>query len=411
MKRLPLFDKKNSKKIAENRCFEISNSLTSYSSEDNNIGFMNGLAGISCFFFHFSRYTGIKKYRDLGYSALEKVISAIENGFSDPSFSVGLAGISWVFRYLGYMGFISREESSAIDGLYPLFINFAGKEFENGNFDFLHGALGMWMTVDPFPGERDLSGRAAERKLIGDTILNGISGSVIKDKNGSAYWLSHDPEKNDAEINMGMAHGLPSIISVLSRIYDCTGQEDIVDDLIEPAVNFILKQANTGMGKGSVLPVSIRKENSIYPSRMAWCYGDPGAGMSILNTGRFVKRIEWVTEAEKIISIASSRKTIEQSRVLDSCLCHGSSGLSMIYYILWHETGNEIYREPAEYWAGISLNYGDVEIKRKSYLFNRGYEIYENRYSLLEGISGVGLSLLSLLEGGLPIWARSLLLV
>jgi lantibiotic modifying enzyme len=411
MKRLPLFEKKISRKIAEKRCNEISSSLTGYCRDPNNIGYMTGLAGISCFFFHYFKYTGNKKFRDLGYSALEKVLDTIDNGFNNPSFSTGLAGISWTFRYLGSMGFITSEESNVLNGLHPLFMSYAKREFESGNYDFLHGALGMWMTADPFPGEELAAEQKTQRKLTGEIIISGITGSILKEADGSAYWINHDTGMKDAEINMGMAHGMPSIVSVLCRIFENYGHESIMDGLIIPGVNYILKQADDNMVQGSAFPVSIGTGPSKYPSRMAWCYGDPGVAISVFNAGRICKKDAWVNTAERILVQASARKSPGDTKVGDSCLCHGSSGLSTIYYILWIKTGKEEFRQAAEYWAEVSLNYGDIESKRGKYLFHRGNEVYESHYSFLEGECGVGLSLLSMLDGNLPVWARSLLLV
>ena len=112
MKRLPLISEKNEKKIAQNICHSIANQLSDYYSTNCSPGLLNGLGGISCFFFHFYEFTGDESYKIQGYRCLERIIKEINEGFNQPSFGTGLAGINWLFQYLGEKASLNVSSSS-----------------------------------------------------------------------------------------------------------------------------------------------------------------------------------------------------------------------------------------------------------------------------------------------------------
>ena len=394
MKRLPLFDKKNEKIIIEGRCTSIAKALIDYYPAENKIGYMDGLAGISCFFFHYYRYSGCKLYESHAYNALEKVIHEIEKGFSDPSFAGGLSGVQWVLQYLGKMGFIDQSEASILDGLNPMFYAFSQEQFSRGKYDYLHGALGTFMPhLNNTPNtEFTLQEYSIE---LNSLIKGELSRLSKKHLDNSVFWESQDYLTGQKEINLGLAHGIPHILLVLSNIFRSNGDKEVLTDLIEPGIEFLQKFSKKNINSVSRFPTRIIDGKGIWPSRMAWCYGDPGAGLALLQIGGNCSRPDWKSLGLEILKSASRRRKRENSLVTDAGLCHGSSGLALIYYYAGLESDFEPLFETSQFWAKKTLNYGKQ---------------FHPRFNLLEGITGEGLFLIAMLEGEKPGWAEGLLL-
>lgn len=408
MKRLPLFEKKIEKNIAEDRCESIASALTRCSSSDIKPGWLDGLAGISCFFFHYYRYTGKKTYESQAYSALEKLIERIEKGFSNPSFASGLSGVHWILKYFGKMGFIDQTGASMLNELQPLFYTFAQEKFKSDEYDYLHGALGAYTALFNKNQSTNTNSQPNLNKLI-PLIKSELLRLSFKNQNNSIYWKSIDYQTGKYEINMGLAHGIPSILIILSRIYKMTGDEEILNKLIKPGLEFLMNFRNEELNEISQFPTQIKNGNGIWPSRMAWCYGDPGIGLALLQIGVNCNRLEWKSIGLEILKLASLRRNREDTLVSDACLCHGSSGLALIYYSAGLDTNYEPFFETSQFWAKETLKFGRNSHVHGNYLFHSGAGQFQPSFNVLEGIAGVGLFLIAMLEGENPGWGEGML--
>ena len=410
MKRLPLLEEKISKNLVEKKCEVIAKDLSSYYSMEKHPGWMSGLAGISCYFFHYYRYSGIGKYKRLGYLALESIFNAIEKGFSNPSFANGLGGVHWMFSYLGNQGFISKEEANSLSNLMPMFDNFSRAQFANDNYDVLHGALGI------YPIERIIIEKGNEPNIKIDAfesinlIKSELSRLAIHNDDHKLSWELKDPLKGDKEINFGLAHGIPSILIALSWIYKITKDQSILTELIEPGMKFLLSHNVTSPKDLSLFPVSVKNGVAKRPSRMAWCYGDPGVATAIHQIGENCEQKEWQEIAQSVLKSAAIRKNENDTGISDACICHGSAGLALIYLNAGNKTGYEPFLNTARYWIRYTLEMGNNSGGSAGYLFKVQQNKHISKYGLLEGISGVGLTLLAVLEGELPGWEKGLMI-
>ncbi len=409
MKRLPLFEEKNKINLIVKQCETIATGLSNYYSEEKEPGWMNGLAGISCFFFHYSRFSGNDKYKNLGYHVLEKILSVIEKGFTHPSFATGLSGINWTFNYLGDQGFISSDEANSLNGLNQMFENFAREQFRAGEYDFLHSALGV------IPTEKTIKqiGNTPEKDSGSDgmisMIINELTRIAIHFDDQTISWTSTNLLKGYKEINFGLAHGIPSILLILSRIYKITGDNSILANLIEPGMKFLFDHQLESPDDLSYFPIRIKNGHAQRPSRMAWCYGDPGIALAIHQIGENCVRPTWQANAIKILKSASSRLSQVDTGITDACICHGSSGLALIYYSVARKTGYEPFLETARHWTLRTLDFGNNQQGSAGYLFKGNFNKYLPNYNFLEGITGVGLTLIAMLEGELPGWEKGLM--
>lgn len=393
VERLPLFDRKIVNKLAEQRLEAVAQALKVQIEREPEPGFMTGLAGQAIFLYSYSRSCGSSRYENLGFLALERALGMINDGFSWPSFAAGLAGIRFTLRYLAGRGYISNTDGAALDELEPIFQEFAGQRFLSGDYDFLHGALGMFIGNMQNPGiKRQLNGYLA--KL------------AVPSGNGLHTWEARNPKTGVPEINLGLAHGIPSILWFLSHSAD--PGRDIA--LLAGGVDYLLSCRLGESANGSLFPHRLVGGKPDQSGRLAWCYGDPGIGAALWQIGSNSNRPDWKADSIGILHKAASRRDAAANRVTDACICHGTAGLALLFYKMALVTGHDELLEAAGHWTRATLDHGRNPDAAAGYLFLTTGDRYVPGYSLLEGITGVGLTLLALLDSESLGWEQGLLL-
>lgn len=90
---------------------------------------------------------------------------------------------------------------------------------------------------------------------------------------------------------------------------------------------------------------------------MAWCYGDLGIGMAIWQSGKILKNEEYKKAGLRILMESTKRRNLKEEGVLDAGLCHGSSGISMIFRRMYIETQQREFADAWDYWIEKTLNF------------------------------------------------------
>jgi lantibiotic modifying enzyme len=103
------------------------------------------------------------------------------------------------------------------------------------------------------------------------------------------------------------------------------------------------------------------------------------------------------------------------SSVRDQGICHGSSGLAHLFNRLWQTTGEEAFAGAARLWIERTLDgrspgegIAGFRIWRVNTPGSGGY--WDAEPGFLEGVTGVGLTLLGAVSEVEPEWDRILLL-
>lgn len=90
----------------------------------------------------------------------------------------------------------------------------------------------------------------------------------------------------------------------------------------------------------------------------------------------------------------------KESSINDARLCHGGAGVAMMFKYMYDETGDGRFAQTARYWADVTLGLAVHEDGPAGYK-RFTLEVtppWKPSYTLLEGIAGIGLSLLSTLD-------------
>ncbi|MFH0761292.1 MAG: lanthionine synthetase LanC family protein [Bacteroidota bacterium] len=409
MERLPLFDQVFSKKIADDRLHAIAEAVAGRIEQEMDPGFLTGLAGEAVFLYQYGRFFASDRHENLGFLALGRSLAMIEKGYNWPSYATGLAGIRYALHYLASQRFIGEPEGAVLDSIDPYLRKFADARFREGDYDLLHGALGVYMTLPYHTATRSLT--------------HNLSSLAVSPAPGQIAWPSHNPKTGTPEINLGVAHGLPSILVILSQHLIRKRSEPFDERsrsvrernelfrTIEQGVNFLLSCEMNKSSNGSLFPHRMVEGKPDQPGRLAWCYGDAGIGAALWQVGANCDHEEWQTEAVRILRRAAVRVNTKANRIYDACLCHGTAGLALLFYKMAWLTGHEELLDASEHWMLATLDHGLNENAAGGYLYLTTGNRYISNYSLLEGISGTGLAILSLLEPeGFLGWEKGLLL-
>ena len=389
-------------KEAKNKLLEITDVIKESNCE--NIGLLTGNIGIAIFAAHINTIYNNIDVNNSMENALNKCFSALENDGSNHKFADGLAGICWGINHLVNKKIIDTDVDLLFEDLEIPLLAESENDMRANFFDFIHGGLGA--SIYAFDRLDNIKAKIHISKTVNyiyeyAEILN----EEVKWK--TIININEGVEK--IEYNLGLSHGIPSIIWVLCKSYDSNIETEKCSQLIKGSINWILKQ-KLNINSISLFPSAIEIGRLQKHSRLGWCYGDLGIASIIWQAGKSLNNEVWKAEAIKIMTHASNRKNFKDNGIFDAGLCHGTAGIAHIYNRFYFETKLKKFKETANFWIGETLklaSYNDGLAGFKSMSEGMGYV---NEYSLLEGVSGIGLALYSHISDEEPTWDRCLLL-
>lgn len=376
------------------------------------VGVLGGLSGLALFEFYYSKYLDVEEPSDFGVEIISSCISKINDGYGMPTFCSGIAGFGWVLDHLNEKEFIELDNDFLFDPIDSYLYEIMCSELKNGNYDFLHGAVGIgFYFLKRFKSTFSdrLRNRYKENILQLVNTLNGLS----EKENGKYKWESVlDIEKGTRGYNLSLSHGISSILNFLSRLYQEEEFQSLVLPMLEGSVKYIHSFKSDSSQNLSLFPSWITKTAPIeYQSRISWCYGDLGIGISLLKAAKSIGDDNLKIEAIEILKHAAKRRTIDETRIIDAGFCHGSYGNAQIFNRIYKETRLPIFRETAHYWIQDGL---DKAVHEDGYAGYKQWggedQTWKSELALLEGIAGIGLSIIDFLDEEENSWDECLML-
>jgi len=397
----PLINDNFKKKIISDKLIEISKVLEKDSSEQSP-GLFVGKSGLSLFFSYLNKLKRGNNYNATVHSLLSGAFDSINNGNTDPTFSYGISGILWTLHHLNVEGFIEEEDyyEELVQYLAEHMILYAKKDF----FDYLHGANGIGLYLLQFPNLVDDSNLKELIKLL--------ESSGLKERDSIKWESIIHLDSAKKAFNLSLSHGISSIIVFLSKIIEIMQEKEILHakDLLNKSVNYLLSTKHNPSKKlQSLYPGFIDNSGIDDESRLAWCYGDLGIAVAFYRAGIVLKRQDLIDESINIMLHASSRRDPRLQKVFDAGFCHGASGVAHIFNRFYQNTKKQEFKDAALYWLDETLNmasFSDGAAGFKKFEQKK----WQNSMGLLEGISGIGLVLISSISDIEPKWDQSLLL-
>ncbi len=238
---------------------------------------------------------------------------------------------------------------------------------------------------------------------------------------GKAYWADRrrpsSVNSRETAVDLGIAHGIPGIIGALLRVSPRGAPlHDRITKMVRPVLRFLLSMRSHGAEKSEFPSSMIIGKKSEFPSRLAWCYGDPGVASVLLDAGMFLNDPQILEEALEV-GVLAAKRVLSRSELLGHCLCHGMAGLLVIFRKLARHFPDPELGAAADMLREELINWGlrDLEKGRQPYacqyfLDEHGANLWPENDGFLFGMSGVLLALLAERVPGPRWWMRALLL-
>ena len=389
-----------------NRLLQEINSLLTCTktTENKNTSLLSGISGTLLFLHYCQSYKGNGGAKHCE-KAVEKIFNDINNGFSYPSFAGGLTGITWVFQHLASNNFLEKDFVEPLLGLDQFITSNHEYEFvTKEHYDYLHGGLGYHLPMM----------NSHLRKQSISNTLQFLDRTAMRAEDGIAWVSTPKLTGNEKVINLSLSHGLASIIQILSKTHEyCIGEElKKCEELLNGAIQYLLSKKQNQNEVGSYFPSWVSEKHVPAYSRLAWCYGDLGIAMALLQAGRNTQNKEWEDIAIEILLYTANRRDLEENLVKDAGLCHGTSGIAHCFNRAYNYTNRIEFKDAATYWFDETLKMAIHEDGLAGFKTWRTNEHggWVNEYGLLEGIAGIGLSLISAIAPIEPKWDECLLL-
>ncbi|MGR3855053.1 lanthionine synthetase C family protein [Chryseobacterium indologenes] len=373
-------------------------------------GLLGDLGGLGLFYYYHSKQFNDNDSLERGEKLSDEIISNISVALKrgDIRYSNGVVGFAWLLKFFNQEEFVDFEAGDVLSDLDELIFNYAINELDKGNFDFLHGATGAlhYFLTD----EKALNEYAKG-------IISKLHSIVEYTPEGKMYWpffSLEDTQKLNKFINFGLAHGQPAVVSVLSKAYELNPNDNILKRLIEDTTQTIIDYKYKD-NRNSLYPSSIPalEKTDFYSkgSRMGWCYGDLGVAAALWDVGKRLGNASFQQEALQCMEKSALRKDLQEGFVRDAAVCHGSSGIMHIFNKFSILTEGNKYKDCVDSWKNASLellNTDNDKLITGHCAWNNQINHY-NDFGFLQGLSGVGLTLLSLVNPDIK-WGEALLI-
>ncbi|HBN06711.1 MAG TPA: hypothetical protein DD434_13140, partial [Bacteroidales bacterium] len=356
----------------ELKIHEIAKILSETNIRLNNYGLFAGNFGIALFLLEYSKHFGDKQMRDKGLCLIEDVFVDIERTkLPIASFCNGISGIGYGLNYLNEQHIINTDINDLFDrDIDNYLFEIMKQNLYYNNWDYLHGALGIGLYFT-------MKTKYNNQLLMNiDHLLCFFEATKKHQTSNGLKWLSViDHETGEIGYNISLSHGISSIAVIMTKMYERKIFTDRTEELAIGAINYILDQEIDVNKYGSYFPSKSKEESqNIFRSRLGWCYGDLGIGMTLLNAGNVFGRKEWVNKAiDVFLNAAINRRNLKENAINDAGLCHGAVGIGIIFYNLWKRTNMPQFKEATNYWINKTLDmatFQDGLAGYKTYHFN-----------------------------------------
>jgi len=278
------------------------------------IGLYNGSAGIALFLFYYARFKDSTAIHQHASEILDQIFEQVE-ATPQPPFShcSGIAGIGWLLDHLCKHGFIEANTEELLSDIDEYLYDVALSELNHGNFDFLHGAMGIVFYFVKRNRPDYLS-----------HLIKALENIAIRDGNQAKWESVIRHEEGIRGFNISLSHGSSSIALVLCKVLQILPEEEAVLKLLHSATTYILNQEIPVEQYGSFFPnFSIESQPELSKTRLAWCYGDLGVGLAIHQSGMTLQKQAWVDKGMEVLLHAANRRGLVENRVQDAGICHG----------------------------------------------------------------------------------------
>lgn len=363
---------------------------------NQNVSVLSGTISSSLFFSYYSKYAKVDKSEVIKLY-VDQAIETINQNKVSPNYYEGLAGAAWTINFLCTEKLIDKEYLESLIEVDEFLFEFCLDRIKSKDFDFFYGGLGYGMYFI----ER-VKYNSSCKDYLRDIII--LLDNTKQIEPYGYYWQSSQGVL-DKTIDFSLAHGQASLLIFISKIYKLGIETTISKRLLTEICNFISYHKKEING-AYIYPDCIENKNIIH-SPFRWCHGVLGIGYALIYAGNTLEDTQLINEA--IMVIESQKKSVDYSgqQINSSIMCHGSLGIAHMFNRLYQITNNESFYKNAILWYEYSDKIIESEIEFK---FQHDDGSFIEGRGVIDGLEGIGLTLLSAISSEIPNWDKSILL-
>ncbi len=400
---------------AEDAVRAIAEALSDPSTPGMSAGRM-GHEGIALFYGYLSLTEACgERHAERADQLLEQAVANLANVPMRPALYGGFTGVAWVTDHLDSMlgegdADDDRSDDDRNEEIDEFLLALLAAPWI-GDYDLIGGLAGFGVyALDRLPRP------SAVRCLEGIVDRLHETAETLGD---ASTWFTPPrllPPRNrethpDGYYNLGVAHGVPGVIAFLADVCRLGIRAEKARPLLDGAVRWVLSK-QLREPRGARFPSIIAPGIEPHPSRLAWCYGDPGIAATLLYAARALGHDEWEHTALDI-ALHAATASLEDTAVVDAGLCHGALGLAHLYNRLYQAGGGDLFADAARLWyaRGLDLRQPDTGVAGfASWEFGPDMQLgWQPDPGFLTGAAGVGLALLAGFTSVEPRWDRLLM--
>ncbi len=404
----------NNTSILLEKLHQIEEILSKTKPRGEHIGVLAGASGRALFHFYYAKFMQTEANADMGAEILSSIIEQINEGYTYPTFCTGIAGAAWTIELLREEEMVDIDSDELLSGLDEFLVQ-SVEQFgkEDNYYDFLHGVMGIgFYFLKRYQNTASDILKKSYKKILLE-IISTLDATAIK-KGDTAKWEVYlIKEEKLKGYNLSLSHGMMSIINFLSRLAAYKEFYPEVEKLMKDAIHYVLGFEDASISSSSLFPSWVYDGMKVDSSaRLGWCYGDLGIGITLWRAGKVLNDDRIEQKGIEILKHSANRRDLTECKIKDSGLCHGAFGVMHVYQYMYKETKEELFKETSDFWMREGLTMAIHQNGQAGYMQWSGGENegWRNETNLLEGITGIGLAIISYLAPFDTKWDECLLI-
>lgn len=244
----------------------------------------------------------------------------------------------------------------------------------------------------------------SEQRVLVKEILNYLADLINNDPTIYAEYMPNEKLRKkfpSGYINLGVAHGILGPLYVLALGFK---KFDMTQYLlsIEKGLSYYERSFFTNkIGKiiGWNGRVSDAVENEGFRFNSSWCYGSLGMARVLYNIAKIIDSRKFREMATDVFT--SSIDYINSSEILNNAICHGRSGIMLLFNLMYVDTGkiqfktisDNLFREIVRAASNSEYIFVERDVYFRGVNFDKVIDYID--FGLLNGVSGIVLALMA----------------
>lgn len=362
---------------------EIEKSITDNYDVFTSMGVVNGLAGVSLFYY----YLGNK---ELTISFIEKAIEGLNDSYQGTNIVEDIIDIGKLLNFYEEKGILTSDD---IDFYFENY-DYVVEELlmDSLKEDNLSPVSGILKYANYFIYRTRYSNK--DCSCLFSEVLDKIEKLSHNDEGtGGTYWISNVERDGRKLIELGIKHGLMGIVDHLVSLYKIGFQKERVLGLIVSGLKYTssFKLEN----KKFLFPFCSDNVPEAQSSSFGILYGDLGVAYGIYRAGLVCEIEEYKKLGTETLMLSTKVKDDNNEFITDANLFYGSLGIASFMTFIKKQLQVDFFDSTIDYWYNKTKEHKIHEGQWAGFdtTFNK-FDI-NAQLSFSHGIVGVGIALLN----------------